>query len=224
MSQNTKNIRKTCSKWVRGILKKFDTWAASRTIAQSRLPQVAAVIPTFGYLILWSDIFRKVSKSSSLGTDFSAWRLYLIWWGALLLLFGYIFYVAKCPRPIKRAPSAEDYLLLQFNLPDGYRLSRKKDEVAKFLKQYETEDSNAILIGSLSKHALKRAAIDPLKDQTRADLLRFEWENENIAHPISRRLSLVLMASGAILFLLPSVDVARRVFVRTLLLLIGGDP
>ena len=193
------------------LIAQLDCWVTSRTIAHSRLPQVAATISTLGYLILWSDRFDAFLTSSKLHISFATWRLHFIWWGALFLLIGLLIYWWRCPRPVKRAGSAEDYLALQFPLPDNYRLAKLKETVEKFVAQNQDKENDEIVLGSLTKHVLFKTANSGLCQQTTADLLRFDWEWANKQAALSRRSAAISMILGAFLFLMPSLDVTVRV-------------
>ena len=196
------------------FIAQLDGWVTSRWIAHTRLPQVAATIPTLGYLILWSDRFEEFLTSAKLHISFATWRLQLIWWGALFLLIGLLIYWWRCPRPVKRASSAEDYLALQFLLPDNYRLSPFKKTVEQFVAQNKDKQNEEIVLGSLTKLALDRAANSGISDETKADLLRFEWEWANKQRALSRYSAAMAMILGTLLFLTPSADVTIRVACR----------
>lgn len=193
-------------------LRTVDSWWTSRVIAHSRLPQVAAVIPTLGYIILWSDKFGELLQSSKLNISFSPYRLHFIWWGAILLLIGLLLYWSNCPRSVKRGASAEDYIAVQLALYDDPRLSTiLKPRVKAFLDRHTGTDPNEILLGSLTRNRLTRAAGDMLQDPTRADLLRFEWEDDNRSSPFMRRKTALFMIVGTLVFLIPSFEVTLRV-------------
>jgi hypothetical protein len=195
-------------------ISQLDHWVTSRTIAHSRLPQVAATIPTLGYMILWSDRFEEYLTSAKLHISFGTWRLQCIWWGALFLVIGLLIYWMRCPRPVKRAGSAEDYLALQFLLPDNYRLSQFKRTVEQFVALHNDKQNDEIVLGNLTKQALVKAATSSLSDETKADLLRFEWEQGNEQRALSRRSAATAMFLGTLLFLTPSADVTFRVACR----------
>lgn len=101
---------------------------------------------------------------------------------------------------------------MQFALTDEYRLaSILKPRAKKLVDLHPNLPADNILLGSLTKNMVAKATNQGLNDQTRADLLRFEWEEDNRANPWASRITAFFMVAGAFIFLLPSMNVISRV-------------
>ena len=84
-----------------------------RTWTRTKLPQCASLIPVLGYAVLWGDQFQNwiMRFDLTLGGFFTPLeRIYCLYIGSVVILFGCMVYWVFCPTPIKHG-SRRDYIL-----------------------------------------------------------------------------------------------------------------
>lgn len=205
-------------------------WSRARTIANSRLPQVTALIPLIGYILLWSDEFsRLLSAQKTLGPSFLPLlvRLQMLWWGGSLMAVGWLVYYCYCPIEVKRSGSAQDYVRDKFQAPNVADVQRADACAAKQVDGYHPHEESPLILGGVSPTTVRRARDYLRNNMERAfgtplstyTILLFELEYRVIDQSRSWAccFSSMLMAIGALLFLLPSAEVALRVVRMTAL-------
>ncbi len=199
-------------------------WSVARFIAHSRLPQASAFIPTIGYAILWSQQFSELLKSDGpLGGSLlpPILRLHLLWWGAVLMTLGWGLYLWKCPNEIKRAGSPEDYVQEKFRVPSIDSVVIAQNRARKQVEGYHPQEAGTLVLGGLKPIDVNRA-INYLQNQLDHAyegswshftilLFRLEYLLIDQQRPFARRLCVTLLGSGALLFLIPSLEVSARV-------------
>lgn len=203
-------------------------WSLARFIAHSRLPQASAFIPAIGYALLWSDKFSDLLSSSRLGDSFLSLplRLQLLWWGAVLMTGGWLVYLWKCPKEIRRCGEPDDYVLEQFQAPNAYRLDNARLRALALIEGYHPGDGRPLVMGGFSPGEVTKAS-ERIKGQTssgfepvvaRHTALLFTLQYHAIDHERRawRSLSVILLGGGAALFLTPSIDIAARVLRKLL--------
>lgn len=202
-------------------------WSIARFIANSRLPQASALIPAIGYALLWSDDFSKfLSSKERLGNSLLSLdlRLQLLWWGAILMTTGWLVYIWKCPKEVRRCGEPDDYVLEQFRAPNAYRLENARTRADAQMHGYHPGSQEPLILGGHSPNEIYIAS-ERIKGQTssgfepvtaRFSALLFIVQYHAIDHERAawRRACVSLLVVGAILFLIPSVDVSIRVLRR----------
>lgn len=201
-------------------------WSNARGIANSRLPQVSAFIPTIGYAMLWSREFSEwIGSHEKLGDGMLIRsldvRLQLLWWGALLMTAGWMIYLWKCPTLIKRCPEVDDYLLEQFQIRSTKFINQLSAKVADYFKDFHPMETRKLFWGCVSPNQIYLAtqrypfsggdAFQPEFADSAAVILLADYELTNHEKPTIRTVSVVMLAVGALMFLLPSFDVCLRV-------------
>jgi hypothetical protein len=204
-------------------------WSVARFIANSRLPQASALIPAIGYALLWSDDFNKfLSSKERLGESLFSLdcRLQLLWWGAILMTVAWLMYLWKCPKEIRRSGEPDDYVLEQFQAPNSYRLENARLRALSQMEGYHPADDRPLILGGHAPNDIYKAS-ERVKGQTssgfepvvtRHTSLLFTIQFHAIDHErLWWRITTVLsLATGAVVFLLPSLDVFVRVLRRLL--------
>ena len=205
---------------------RYQRWSWVRLIANSRLPQMSAFIPAIGYALLWSDQLNDLLGSTRLlGVALlpPVWKLQLLWWGSISMTIGWSIYALFCPSEIRRCGEPDDYVLERFAAPSAERARRAlelSEGLATGLHPNEELPSlpggySAAQIDTATK-ALDRVsflhrAFEPSWAQHTDMIFKIQW---HIIDKSRQRLclaSLLLLAIGALMFLIPSVEVALRV-------------
>lgn len=201
-------------------------WSVARWIAHSRLPQASALIPAIGYALLWSDDFSDLLGSKTrLGESFLSidGRLQMLWWGAVLMTIGWVIFNSKCPVEIKRAGEPRDYVLEEFSLRNQRRIKYVAARVTQLMKRYSKHETDKIIFGLYSPSQVHKACQDP---SVRSDafgngethptelLLTINYHLIDHRNPGWSKASVIFLITGAVLFLLPSLDVSIRVLSR----------
>jgi hypothetical protein len=206
-------------------------WSNARAIANSRLPQASAFIPAIGYAMLWSDDFsRWIGSTEKLGdgiliSSLDA-RLQFLWWGAIFMTVGWLVFVFRCPKVIRRCREPDDYVLEQMQLQNMSALALVCGEIEKRLEQEDHFDKDALRYGGVTNDELLNAVV--FAPNTGKTLFNFAGANyvdviyrhhfyiEDHQKPWWRFCAVSFLFLGGGLFLWPSADVFLRVLRKLL--------
>ena len=149
------------------------------------------------------------------------WKLQFLWWGAILMTVGVAIYFVYCPSEVRQAGDAEVFVRQLFQVPDGDRVKRVREGAVEFMKAHHAHTLENSVFGVMSPNQLYLANERLNRQEGNfthmtvvpaiVTLFNFEFARLNRLRPLARHLSVSLMSVGAVLFVLPSLDVTWRV-------------
>ena len=84
-------------------------WSIISGLMKLKVAQIVSFFPIFGYLIIFNDnLVEYLEGSGGFYISFEQ-KVYLIYFGSLLLCMSYILYLIFCPGIIKKHADALDY-------------------------------------------------------------------------------------------------------------------
>lgn len=211
-------------------------------------PATRASLPAtaVGYAIYLNDIavenfgFSLATKDTQSVLSLSTLdKLYLFYFGALLVALGRVVYLLGRPRVIKKGPSLEEWVaygMSEFTAADFFRLYSDIEENGHRTPygKYYTDDWEAFWEDAVWKQSGQSLSSD---DQTkratreRVDYSASKTRHENLLRSLlidryaeysatnkpALLLAIILTIPGYILFILPSVDLALTILWRVIL-------
>lgn len=197
-------------------LQKFrPRWTYVASLARTKLPQFASLVPVLGYAVLWGDSFHAfVMEFSKLGP--SLWfstltRIYLLYVGGVYILGGLIMYWVACPRPLRLYRSRREYV-------EAVRGDRDSDECIRagtaLSSIRESVPMNGrkqrlfygIIVTDEELGVIEREPAAVMAGASVAPLTAY-YELLDRRNPFAAGTCLFFLVFGAFLFLLPSLEV-----------------
>ena len=206
-------------------------WSVARFIATSRLPQAAAFIPAIGYALIWSDDFsRWIGSKEKLGdgiliSTLDA-RLQFLWWGAVFMTMGWLVYLLRCPKVVRRCGEPDDYVYEQLRLQNMANLGSIVQIVKDHAGNIDQTERRPLIYGQISPQELYRAinsvfaaGIHPFGTNGAhffETIYKYHYHLTDNEQNWVRHVAVILLSLGAFLFLVPSADVFLRVLRKLL--------
>lgn len=198
-------------------------WSTNAAITQTKLPQVISLVPILGYAILYGDQFQNLlMKYSLLGPDvlFTPFeRICLLYVGGLFVLAGLLTFYAFCPSIIRRYRTPNEYIRHVMETSD-YKQVEDANKAMQKLLQDQPKEGEEKYYGEFPAQAVYNAvrftsgfrSIYELFDGRKPAGTIYQglaayYEATNRTRWFLSLLCNVLMMFGAVLFLLPSLEV-----------------
>lgn len=181
---------------------------------KTRVPQFATLIPLLGYAILWSDQFEgwimKFDRAFGGGSLLTpSQRVEFLYFGSVLILLGMVVFWLLCPRPL-RYGSLRDYLMAVAETADP----REATQAAQFVRPNKPGEGSFVLDGfRISTRELSLAMNGTVGAQT-TNVQSAYYEGLDRNQPVRSGSVFALLAGGALIFLVPSVEVFFLAMVR----------
>ena len=217
----------------------FSTWSSISKLISSPLLKITSITPVIGYVILWSDEFKKYWEFTNLspkGLVFSAdERLYFLYMGGILVLVGYAFFHLRCPEVTKHHKSSQlffrdlvsdfNHSLVNISLFKAFKYlnnrdipSNDKQNVERIRKTFVTEE--AIKGGNVTHWDGNKIRRILERDSTYREgfstLMSTYYRYLDQSKPFSRALTLLFVIFGLTIFILPSIEVFVMVLIKLL--------
>ncbi len=188
-------------------------WSVISGLMKYRVSHAVSIIPIAGYAILWSEKFEGLLQYQET-LDAEAWfatstRLHLIYFGSIVLSIALFIFLIRCPGFIRRHSTIENYVLEQTQTAT----KNIKNGMYRKVERYVEVISGKFVYTKLAGYVL-RAQLDlEMEEATYVQ----RWDNQisfhfnYLQHDDKDLFSIVitefLLAIGAFLFLLPSLEV-----------------
>lgn len=198
-------------------------WSTNAGITETKLPQVISLVPILGYAILYGDQFQNfVMKYTLLGPDvlFTPFqRICLLYVGGLFVLVGLLTFYAFCPSIIRRYRTPNEYIrhVMETSdykqVGDANRAMQKlfEDQPKEFEEKYFGEFPVQAVFNAVRFTSGFRSIYELFDGRKPAGTiypaLAAYYEATNRTRWFPSLLCNVLMMCGAVLFLLPSLEV-----------------
>ena len=217
----------------------FSTWSSISKLVSSPLLKITSITPIIGYVILWSDEFKKYWEFTNLSPKilfFSAdERLYFLYMGGILVLVGYVFFHLLCPEVTKHHKSSQ---LLFRDLVSDFNLSlvsvylfkafkylnnrgipfNDKNNVERIRKTFVTQE--AVEGGNVTRwdgnKTLRILERDSMYREDFSVLMSIYYRHLDQSKPFSRVLVLFFVIFGLTIFILPSIEIFVMVLIKLL--------
>lgn len=217
----------------------LSTWSSISKLVSSPLLKITSITPVIGYIILWSDEFKKYWEFTNLspkGLFFSAdERLYFLYMGGILVLVGYVFFHLRCPEITKHHRSSQLFFrdlvsdfnksLVNISLYTAFRYfnnrdipSNDKQNIERIRKAFVTQE--AVEGGNVThwdgnkiRKILER---DSIYREDFSTLMSIYYKHLDQSKLFSRALALFFVIFGLTIFSLPSIEVFVMVLIKLL--------
>lgn len=197
------------------------SWSLLATLLTNAVAKAIYVIPVAGYVILYSNYFKQhfdFAVTGGIGLLTFSQRIYMAYYGSLLLLAAYVIYYVAVPRLLRFKTSLYQFVS---EIPDDDTPTWREATAAclVFLKQAGVAgltDPEGIKLRRLTDN-MKAVddRIDVVKDPNVAFVLRFYFNWQNEERPDFRYGLFILSVAGYLLLLLPALDLFIRVLTST---------
>ena len=182
-------------------------WSNLRSFGNASLVRYSALVPIFGYLIIFN---QEIVKLLTIHSEFCVspdrcritWKLMSLYFGGCAFALGSIIYTASCPEVIKRHQTATDFfekekmfyalgehLKFLFSIVDAYSPRALTDPSSQALRQIAHE-RNTVGTGELN---------------VLAGIMGAFWQIENRRRFWLRVLTFTSFALGAVLVAVPTL-------------------
>ncbi|MGO8422268.1 hypothetical protein ACC807_11075 [Rhizobium ruizarguesonis] len=209
-------------------------WTFSSALARTKLPQVISLIPLLGYAVLWSDQFHaQIMQFETLAP--SLWfsptdRIRCLYIGSLLVLGGVVLLFLFCPIQIRASKNSTEYADHIFQSVDVHELEVAHEKILSITTATaEPAERLPPFLGRVdAKHLATGLTLISNPDHRR-DTLQWQGNRQSMAmaalqahyllldrsRPLAAGATFILLFAGAIIFLLPSVEVFLMVVKQT---------
>jgi hypothetical protein len=198
-----KRIGKWLTGWI-GWLEVHSRWSELRALGQSPLVRASVLMPAFGYILLLNDSIHQYLTIKYDGWLLqylpSIWRVWLLFYGTFLLAIASIIFGWLCPAEIKGYASA-------YGMADAVRhhlahQQQKYDAVRDLKARYDgmSRWEQTLVPPIMFNHPT--LGVTTTDFESTIAILR--WNLENIKHPWSRVIALLLFWGGLMLLAIPA--------------------
>ena len=202
----------------------FLKWSTAAAATKTKLPQVVSLIPLLGYAVLYGDQFQDlVMRFTVLGPDM--WltpmqRIALLYAGGIFVLIGLAVFYAACPSIIRQHGNAAIYIRYVFDTGNDMELRRAHKGLSELLEKQPLKHQNDDYFNEYPARMVQSTVSRISGEGQRQGILFGGQSREAIYAGLgayftvvnrSRRgaclACLTFMGIGALLFLLPSLEV-----------------
>ncbi|QIG70401.1 hypothetical protein EVB88_017 [Rhizobium phage RHph_N28_2] len=208
-------------------------WTFSSALARTKLPQVISLIPLLGYAVLWSDQFHdQIMRFETLAP--SLWfsptdRIRCLYIGSLLVLGGVVLLFLFCPVQIRALKNSTEYADHTFRSVDVHELEVAYEKILSITTTAGPADRLPPFLGTVDAKQLATGLNLISNPDHRRDTLQYQGNRQTMAtaalqahyslldrsRPFAAGATFILLFTGAIIFLLPSVEVFLMVVKQT---------
>lgn len=198
-------------------------WSTNAAITQTKLPQVISLVPILGYAILYGDQFQNLlMKYSLLGPDvlFTPFqRICLLYVGGIFVLVGLLIFYVFCPSIIRQYKTRNEYIRHVMETSDYKQMDFMNACLTKLLID-QPKEPDEYYFGEFPAQAVFNAARFTAGFRSVYELfdgrkppgtiypgLAAYYEATNRTRWFASLASNIFMMWGAVLFLLPSLEV-----------------
>ncbi|WP_414474313.1 hypothetical protein [Microvirga sp. M2] len=187
---------------------KLEHWSELRSIGNSRIVQLAGIIPVVGYMILFNETLLELIKSSpfyvpssidliesphaSFLDKLNSLRLYALYFGFFIIGIASLVYQWKCPSLVKKYADVDDFIIATtgFYRERDYLLAQKA----------------TIELGNNDTRQL-----DAAKAESQTTILRLYYDAEDRAQTDWRTLAGFCYGIGFVIVAVPSALAFLRI-------------
>jgi len=200
----------------------FTTWSWLAILLTSAVAKAVYVIPVAGYIILYSNYFSRHFDFAVTGEGFLSFtqRIYMVYYGSLVLLAGYVLYFIAVPRFLRFKTSLYQFVNEIVAADDFTTIDIVGRSCLLYLQRINDHDLPEIDAQKLRKFAdqLRNTynQMHDVRDVSVTTMLRFYFNWKNDSRPSLRRTVFMLSVISYTLLLLPAFDLFIRVLSSTL--------
>lgn len=182
------------------------TWERLRILGASKIMSLAALMPFFGFVIIlnqhtlelvnWLGTTLEVLDQST--NEYPSFTLFLLYYGAVLLGIGKLFFNVSCPPEITRYMNREDYIEKKERLKTELEYTTLREIVKSYGVPYKTEAEK------IENSDERNNQLDSTGEGYRT-LLGLQWDYLDHSNQAGRKWVTGFFFSGLVIFSTPSL-------------------